>query len=490
MGILNDNQIMGASAAGEYEIEQSLRFNDDDGSYLSRTFPSAGNRKTWTYSIWVKRGNLGIHGKLFHEYSGQTARSELAFDTSDFLRFNFGGDVETALKTTQVFRDTSAWYHIIWSVDTTQSTASDRANAYINGVKITDFSEEDYPALNAESGINLASQHEISGKDGASQFIDGYLAEINFIDGQALTPDSFGETGDYGEWKPTKYNGAYGTNGFYLTFGNSTVIAATGGTITTDGDYKVHTFNSSGTFAPTSVSGMGVVEYLVIAGGGGGGGNSAASGGGGGGAGGFRTAIGFAVSVQNYTVTVGAGGSNQANGSNSVFGTITSIGGGRGAQGSSGDPGQAGGSGGGGSRNSTTAGGAGTAGQGFAGAAGGSGGGDGNGGGGGAGAVGAGGASGVVGGAGGVGLASSITGTSVVRAGGGGGGGYDSDNGGAGGAGGGGRGANGQSENGTAGTANTGGGGGGGGDEGGGAGTLGGAGGSGVVIIRYRFQGR
>jgi hypothetical protein len=218
MSVLNENQLIGASAAGEYEIEQSLRFDDGRGSYLSWTPASAGNRKTWTYSIWVKRGNLGIYGKLFHEYSGQTARSELAFDTSDFLRFNFGGDVETALKPTQVFRDTSAWYHIIWSVDTTQSTASDRANAYINGVKITDFSEENYPALNAESGINLASQHEISGKDGASQFIDGYLAEINFIDGQALTPDSFGETGDYGEWKPKAYAGTYGTNGFYLPF--------------------------------------------------------------------------------------------------------------------------------------------------------------------------------------------------------------------------------------------------------------------------------
>ena len=205
-------------------LSSHLRFNDDDGSYLSRTPSVAGNRKTWTYSIWVKRSNLGIYGKLFHEYSGQTARSELAFDTSDFLRFNFGGAVETALKPTQVFRDTSAWYHIIWSVDTTQSTASDRVNAYINGVKITDFSEENYPALNAESGINLASQHEISGKDGASQFIDGYLAEINFIDGQALTPDSFGETGDYGEWKAKSYAGGYGTNGFNLKFENASSL--------------------------------------------------------------------------------------------------------------------------------------------------------------------------------------------------------------------------------------------------------------------------
>ena len=494
MGILNDNQIMGASAAGEYEIEQSLRFNDDDGSYLSRTPSSAGNRKTWTWSFWVKLADLfGGDGSTKFLFSvgtwGATEIIQLGTDANSifFEGYTSAGATKFAYKTTALYRDPSAWYHIVASVDTTQSTAADRVKLYVNGSRVTSFSTETTSALNYDTGMNAEIVHTIGNRNNTTLYMDGYLAEVNLIDGQALTPDSFGETGDYGEWKPIAYDGTYGTNGFYLTFGNSTVIAATGGTITTDGDYKVHTFNSSGTFAPTSVSGMGVVEYLVIAGGGGGGGNSAASGGGGGGAGGFRTAIGFAVSVQNYTVTVGAGGSNEANGSNSVFGTITSIGGGRGAQGSSGDPGQAGGSGGGGSRNSTTAGGAGTAGQGFAGAAGATGGGDGNGGGGGAGAVGAGGASGVVGGAGGVGLASSITGTSVVRAGGGGGGGYDSDNGGAGGAGGGGRGANGQSENGTAGTANTGGGGG---DEGGGAGTLGGAGGSGVVIIRYRFQGR
>ena len=492
MSVLNENTIIGASAAGgDYEIEQSLRFNESDITYLSRTFPSAGNLRTWTFSCWLKRGTIGQNSFIF---SSSVSGNAVYIDSADILTIEwYNGSANYYKQTLAKLRDPSAWYHIVAVYNTTSGTADDRLQLWLNGERVTSFAGSSNPTQNLDSKINTAIEHNVgqlvTGQAHDSG-LDGYLAEVNFIDGQALTSSSFGETGDYGEWKPTKYNGAYGTNGFYLTFGNSTVIAATGGTITTDGDYKVHTFNSSGTFAPTSVSGLAVVEYLVIAGGGGGGGNSGAEGGGGGGAGGFRTAIGFAVSVQNYTVTVGAGGSNQANGSNSVFGTITSIGGGRGAQGSSGDPGQAGGSGGGGSRNSTTAGGAGTAGQGFAGAAGGSGGGDGNGGGGGAGAVGAGGASGVVGGAGGVGLASSITGTSVVRAGGGGGGGYDSDNGGAGGTGGGGRGANGQSENGTAGTANTGGGGGGGGDEGGGAGTLGGAGGAGVVIIRYRFQGR
>tara|TARA_R110002074_G_C12529160_1_gene664765 strand:- start:471 stop:1652 length:1182 start_codon:yes stop_codon:yes gene_type:complete len=225
------------------------------------------------------------------------------------------------------------------------------------------------------------------------------------------------------------------------------------------------------------------VEYLVVAGGGGGGGNSGGSAGGGGGAGGYRTATisGMAKNI-GYTLTIGAGGARETNGSDSTFGPITSTGGGAGANSSS--AGFAGGSGGGGSRNSCTAGGAAVSGQGYAGGAGCSNGGDGMAGGGGAGGVGNGGASAVLGGPGGVGLASTITGSSVYRAGGGGGGGYDTSNGGAGGNGGGGRGANGVSETGTAGTANTGGGGGGGADQSGHSGTHGGAGGSGIIILK------
>ena len=273
-----------------------------------------------------------------------------------------------------------------------------------------------------------------------------------------------------------------------------TTAKATGGTIAYGIDYTYHTFTSSGTFTPTEEL---TVDYLVVAGGGGGGRED----GGGGGAGGLRSTVdatGGGASLESalslatstgYTVTVGAGGASSTSGSNSVFSTITSIGGGRG----SGDvvtSSEIGGSGGGGGGSTGTAprvlGSAGTANQGFAGGDGTGAGSAPGGGGGGAGAVGVSAPSGSVGGDGGTGVAVSISGASVFYAGGGGGGKYNNafaGPAGAGGAGGGGAGVS--SGVGTAGTANTGGGG------GGGAGTgsqLGGAGGSGIVIIRYANQ--
>jgi hypothetical protein len=252
-------------------------------------------------------------------------------------------------------------------------------------------------------------------------------------------------------------------------------------------EYKVHSFTSSGTFA---VTGSGDVEYLVVAGGGGGGQDDYSGGraSGGGGAGGYRTATGFGVTAQSYSITVGAGGAGGttdvgSNGSDSIFSSITSVGGGAGGGHDTGDTASAnaGGSGGGAPNSGgsgSNIGGLGTAGQGNNGGNGQNGGlPSGGGGGGGAGAVGTNAGSGVSG-AGGAGLSNSITGSSVTRAGGGGGGGKNSVAG-AGGTGGGGAGS--VSGNGTNGTTNTGSGGG----AGAVAGNSGGNGGSGIVIIRY-----
>ena len=265
-----------------------------------------------------------------------------------------------------------------------------------------------------------------------------------------------------------------------------TATVATGGSITTDGNFKVHTFTASGTFQVTTLGDATTVEYLVVAGGGGGGYDM----GGGGGAGGYRAATGFSVSATSYTVTVGAGGAGSSSGSStggsggdSVFSTITSLGGGGGGSRSSAKNGASGGSGGGGS-NDTSTGGAGTSGQGYAGGSHTTSG-DRGAGGGGAGYVGVTvNASGA--GNGGDGLQNDITGTNTYYAGGGGGAGTTQPtSAGAGGQGGGGAGnANSSSGAGTAGTANTGGGGGGGTHSAG----NGGAGGSGIVIIRYQFQ--
>lgn len=243
------------------------------------------------------------------------------------------------------------------------------------------------------------------------------------------------------------------------------ITSATGGSVATDGDYKVHTFTSSGSFVVST--GTGYVASLVVAGGGGGGSGTGSQGGGGAG-GMIYTTPGAVYGPGTYTVTVGAGGSAGASGNNSVFDTVTATAGGFGDGSSCGTGGSGGGKG-----NGTGC--AGTGGQGFAGGNGTSGSTE-AGGGGGAGAVGANGAA--VGGNGGVGVANSITGSSVFYAGGGGGGGGTGGSGGNGGGG-----AGGSGGNGTAGTANKGGGGGGAAN-----GSTGGAGGAGVVIVRYKFQ--
>jgi len=201
---------------GGYSISNSLRFNDNDSAYLTRTPASAGNRKTWTWSGWVKRGNL-VNGTLFHAGGGTT-------DTT-WLDFGFNGDrlrlslYNTVLRTsTAVLRDSSGWYHIVVHLDTTQSTASNRVKIYLNGVEITVFDDNNNPTLNGDYAVNTTTQHNL-GRSRVSSYFDGYLAEINFIDGQALTADDFGQIdATTGEWSPKKYSGTYGTNGFYLEF--------------------------------------------------------------------------------------------------------------------------------------------------------------------------------------------------------------------------------------------------------------------------------
>ena len=214
MSVLNENQLLGASAGGDYEIEQSLRFNGVD-SPLARTFPSAGNLKTWTWSAWVKRGKLGGQQMLF---APTTNSNGIYFESSGILTFEFNSP-NNYKQTTAVFRDLSAWYHIVAVWNTASGTAEDRIQIYINGERVTSFSGSSLPSQNRDSIINSAQTHNIGDRasDQGTGF-DGYIGEVNFIDGQALTADSFGTTGKYGEWIPTKFAGTYGTNGFYLPF--------------------------------------------------------------------------------------------------------------------------------------------------------------------------------------------------------------------------------------------------------------------------------
>jgi hypothetical protein len=215
-------------------VNNSLRFRSSASAYLNRTPSVASNRKTWTWSGWVKRGALGVYSPLFvaGTTNGQQVGS-LAFSsaggTYDKLELNFGvqgTSTEFWLQTTAVYRDPAAWYHIVCAVDTTQATASNRVKFYVNGTQITALSAyasySQYPSQNYDTSVNNAVQHLISRDQvNTAGYFDGYQTEINFIDGQALTPNSFGTFNSYGVWQPITYGGSYGTNGFYLPFTNT-----------------------------------------------------------------------------------------------------------------------------------------------------------------------------------------------------------------------------------------------------------------------------
>jgi hypothetical protein len=219
-----------ASSLG-YNIGRSLRLRNSASAYLNRTFSSNGSQQTWTWSGWVKAGRFGSQQPLFCAYSSPTNYALFTFSANAFisatdtLKFytavsNVG---QAQLETAAVFRDPSAWYHIILQVDTTQATASNRVRIYVNGVQQTLTGTQ--PSQNTNLGFyNTTSvPHQIGAlASGTYGYYDGYLAEINFIDGQALTPSSFGQYDDYGIWQPKKYSGTYGTNGFYLPFSNTT----------------------------------------------------------------------------------------------------------------------------------------------------------------------------------------------------------------------------------------------------------------------------
>ena len=212
---------MYSSGGGFYghEIDGSLRFNDNDSAYLTRSPASAGNRKIFTISVWVKRGNISASSFYPYIFDGGTSYEHKLSFVNDYIAFGaWAGSQEFNLETNAVYRDPSAWYHIVVAQDTTQATASDRVKMYVNGEQVTSFKTSVYPSQNYEGRINNTNEHAIGRwQGGTSRYFDGYMAEFNFIDGQALSPTSFGQTKS-GVWIPKAYSGSYGTNGFHLEF--------------------------------------------------------------------------------------------------------------------------------------------------------------------------------------------------------------------------------------------------------------------------------
>ena len=221
VGILGANSVSG----GGYEIDNSLRFNDNDSPRLEFTPASAGDRKTYTLSVWFKLTVFTTaHEKvIFGADDGTGGNNNFDYFSvgSNFTikMYGYTGSENQSITSTQFLRDPSAWYHFVAAVDTTQGTASNRVKFYLNGSQITDFSTANYPSLNYQGKINNNNVHKISSyPDRTDKNFDGYMAETHFIDGQALTPSDFGEFNDNGVWIPKAYTGSYGTNGFYLEF--------------------------------------------------------------------------------------------------------------------------------------------------------------------------------------------------------------------------------------------------------------------------------
>ena len=208
-----------------FSVANSLRFDDGSSDRLIKTFSTSGNQRTITFSAWFKIGNLGT---IKHLFSNNSADS-INLETNNTLSIQLAGSAEGYLYTNRVFRDVSAWYHIVFSMDTTQATASNRLKIYINGVQETSFSATSYPTQNLQTSFSENLQHSVGSRSANNdRFWDGYMAEVCFIDGTALDPTSFGEFDeDTGIWKPIDVSGlTFGTNGFYLDFENSGSLGA------------------------------------------------------------------------------------------------------------------------------------------------------------------------------------------------------------------------------------------------------------------------
>jgi len=236
--------------ADVYQTGQSLKFNDDDSSFLSRTPTTAGNRDKWTWSAWVKLSTIQSQF-LFSAYSASSDAGffGIAFISTGAIRVQGWNTVYR--QTNALFRDSSAWYNILLSVDTANGTADDRIKLFVNGSQITSFATNNSYTQNDDTQINNTSLHYI-GRYHSGEYFDGYMADVHFIDGQALDPTSFIKT-ENNQLQPKEYLGSYGTNGFRLNFQDDIISEG----------FNVVTYKGNGSSDGQSISGLGLSPDLV-----------------------------------------------------------------------------------------------------------------------------------------------------------------------------------------------------------------------------------
>ena len=228
---INNFLLPGAKVTTAYKVANSCRFNDGDLACMHKTPSSSGNRRTFTFSTWVKKTNIlstNVYNDLYSAYVDANNISRLLFwDGNEVVVSNkVGGSFPTFIRTNRRSRDPSAWLHICIAIDTTDSTEANRVKIYVNGTQQTSFAQDVYPSQNEDFFLNHTNEHNIGqqGDDDSALYFDGYLAETVMIDGLQLAPTSFGEFDEDSPniWKPKDVSGlTFGTNGFYLDYEDS-----------------------------------------------------------------------------------------------------------------------------------------------------------------------------------------------------------------------------------------------------------------------------
>jgi len=225
-----------------FKVEESLRFRGAASAKLSRTVTTSSAGTKGTFSAWIKRGkdsdstnNGTLVAAADNYYYGQFYQQTVYF-----------GDTTYYLNTAAVFRDPAAWYHVVFVIDTTQATSSNRMQIWVNGIRQTSGSFAVYPTLNYTFPFLNNVQAWYIGGRASDSFFDGYMSEVYFVDGLALTPSSFGATDKDGNWSPIAYTGTYGQNGFYLNFSNNTSATTMGSDSSGNGNnWTLNGFNVS-----------------------------------------------------------------------------------------------------------------------------------------------------------------------------------------------------------------------------------------------------
>jgi hypothetical protein len=215
----------GANSAKGYNISNSVRLNDNDSPELSFTLnenPTHQDKGTW--SFWIKRGNiLSAVSRIFSAYADSGAtQTWIRFDAADKLDIcnRVSSSNNTRLVTNRVFRDPSAWYHIVVAFDTSDGTEANRVKLYVNGTQETSLGTATYPSQNDDLEGNTNGIPHSWGCDGVNndEYFDGYLSEVHFVDGAQKAATDFGEVNDDGVWIPKAYRSSHGTNGYRFQF--------------------------------------------------------------------------------------------------------------------------------------------------------------------------------------------------------------------------------------------------------------------------------